>query len=107
MAQRRQRSVSGPSPRTPACGLRESGCCEGQGSRDNSGACVNYHDWTTIVVAHKLSTILAAGLILVLDSGKVIESGSHSELVTRRGFYAHLVERQMTSVQSRDASVAV
>jgi len=64
-------------------------------------------DRTTIVIAHRLSTIRAAHLILVLDNGQVIESGTHAELVARRGFYARLVERQMTSVQRRDTAVAV
>ena len=64
-------------------------------------------DRTTIVIAHRLSTIRAANLILVLDSGRVIESGTHAQLVAGRGFYARLVERQLTSVHSRDATVAV
>jgi ABC-type multidrug transport system fused ATPase/permease subunit len=63
-------------------------------------------DRTTIVIAHRLSTIRAADLILVLDDGHVVESGTHAQLVARRGFYAHLVERQITSVRS-SASVSV
>lgn len=63
-------------------------------------------DRTTIVIAHRLSTIRAADLILVLDAGRVIESGTHAELLARRGFYTRLVERQMTSVQWEDASLA-
>ncbi|HEX2828713.1 MAG TPA: ABC transporter ATP-binding protein [Burkholderiales bacterium] len=56
-------------------------------------------DRTTLVIAHRLSTIRAADLILVMDAGRVVESGTHAELLARRGFYARLVERQVTSVQ--------
>src|SRR5256885_9658024 len=41
-------------------------------------------DRTTIVIAHRLSTVRAANLILMLDAGRVVESGTHSELVARR-----------------------
>jgi ATP-binding cassette subfamily C protein CydCD len=59
-------------------------------------------DRTTIVIAHRLSTIRAANLILMLAAGRVVESGTHSELIARRGSYARLVERQITSVQLRE-----
>jgi len=51
-------------------------------------------DRTTLVIAHRLSTIRAADMILVLDEGRVIEGGTHADLVSRRGAYARLVERQ-------------
>jgi ATP-binding cassette subfamily B protein len=49
---------------------------------------------TNIVIAHRLSTILAADLILVLDNGRIVESGTHSELLAKGGLYAHLYETQ-------------
>ena len=59
---------------------------------------------TTIVVAHRLSTIQAADVILVLHAGCVIEAGTHAELSARRGFYARLVEHQMAGVAERQAA---
>ena len=45
---------------------------------------------TTIVIAHRLSTIEKADQIIVLDSGEIIESGKHSELIFKKGLYAKL-----------------
>ena len=59
---------------------------------------------TTIVVAHRLSTIQAADVILVLSAGRVIEAGTHAELTARRGFYARLVEHQMAGMAERQAA---
>ncbi len=49
---------------------------------------------TTLAIAHRLSTILAADRILVLDAGRLVESGTHAELLTRGGLYAKLYETQ-------------
>jgi ABC-type multidrug transport system fused ATPase/permease subunit len=48
---------------------------------------------TTFIVAHRLSTIMRADCILVIDAGKIIERGTHRELVVRGGKYAHLYEQ--------------
>ena len=50
---------------------------------------------TTIVIAHRLSTIFKADRILVFDKGKIAESGTHDELIDRRGIYANLLQVQM------------
>jgi ATP-binding cassette, subfamily B, bacterial len=49
---------------------------------------------TSIVIAHRLSTILAADLILVMDRGKIVERGTHDELLLTNGLYAQLYETQ-------------
>ncbi len=49
---------------------------------------------TSFIVAHRLSTIREADIILVMDSGKVIEQGTHKELLAEKGFYAKLYNSQ-------------
>ena len=51
-------------------------------------------DKTSIIIAHRLSTIISADKIIVMRSGKIIEIGSHSELITRKGYYKKLYEVQ-------------
>src|SRR5205814_697699 len=49
---------------------------------------------TTIAIAHRLSTILRADLILVFDRGRIVERGTHVELLQHEGLYARLYEQQ-------------
>ena len=49
---------------------------------------------TSLVIAHRLSTILAADLILVMDQGRLVEMGTHRELIDEGGLYASLYETQ-------------
>lgn len=51
---------------------------------------------TSIVIAHRLSTILAADQILVIDRGRIIESGTHAELIAKEGLYANLYHTQFS-----------
>jgi ATP-binding cassette, subfamily B, bacterial MsbA len=50
---------------------------------------------TTLVIAHRLSTIERADLIVVLDQGRIVESGDHASLIQRNGYYAHLQRLQV------------
>jgi ATP-binding cassette subfamily B protein len=53
---------------------------------------------TTIAIAHRLSTVRDADLILMLDAGRIIERGTHADLVSLGGRYASLVERDAVGI---------
>ena len=57
---------------------------------------------TTVVIAHRLSTIVNADNILVLDSGQLVEQGTHGELMDRNGLYASLWNRQREAERARE-----
>jgi ATP-binding cassette subfamily C protein CydCD len=56
-------------------------------------------DRTTIVIAHRLSTVRDADRLAVLDRGRLVETGTHGELLARNGLYARLIRRQIAGAQ--------
>jgi ATP-binding cassette, subfamily B, bacterial len=56
-------------------------------------------DRTTIVIAHRLSTVRDADRLAVLDRGRLVETGTHGELLARNGLYARLIRRQIAGTQ--------
>ena len=52
---------------------------------------------TSIVIAHRLSTIHNADKIIVIEQGRITEEGTHTELISRKGTYAKLIEMQQLS----------
>lgn len=54
-------------------------------------------DKTTLIIAHRLSTVLKADRILVLDRGRIVEEGNHASLLKAKGLYATLAEKQLFS----------
>ena len=61
-------------------------------------------DRTTIVIAHRLSTVRNADLIVALNEGRVIETGTHDVLLAKGGLYAQLVAHQLSGAAGRNAA---
>jgi len=62
-------------------------------------------DHTTLVIAHRLSTVMDADEILVLDSGRIVERGTHNQLLDRGGVYGKMWELQLQEKQEADLQV--
>ncbi len=59
---------------------------------------------TTVVIAHRLSTVRRADLIVVMERGQIIETGKHAELLARDGHYRHLYELQFADEEEEALS---
>jgi ATP-binding cassette, subfamily B, bacterial len=57
---------------------------------------------TTFVIAHRLSTVTHADIIVAMNAGKIVEVGTHAQLMERQGFYYDMVERQWRSFAAAD-----
>ncbi len=61
---------------------------------------------TTLVIAHRLATVLSCDRILVMEHGRIVEQGTHASLVAANGLYARLARLQFEGVSADDGRLA-
>jgi len=61
---------------------------------------------TSVVIAHRLATVQRAQQLLVIDGGRIVERGTHTELFEKDGVYAHLYRTQFLTVEQAPAPVS-
>jgi len=65
------------------------------------------HGRTTLTVAHRLSTVIGADVIHVVEAGRIVESGTHTELLVADGLYAKLAEEQVAATRVLETEAAL
>ncbi len=61
---------------------------------------------TTFIIAHRLATVVNADRIVVIKDGRIVECGSHAELMVKAGYYASLVKRQSRGLIANDTDAS-
>jgi ATP-binding cassette subfamily B protein len=62
---------------------------------------------TSLIIAHRIATVKDADFILVMNDGRIVEQGTHSDLVNQRGLYARMVEREMKTDKATDGAISL
>ena len=66
-----------------------------------------FNNWTSLVIAHRLSTVLVADHILMMHRGRTVERGTHHEFVEQNGLYATPYQRQFCATTDADDLTAI
>ena len=101
-AARRDRAHDPQSAADPDVRRGDLGARQPHRARDPGRAGQGRASRTTLVIAHRLSTVVDADEILVMDEGEIVERGTHAELLARGGLYASLWARQREAEQARE-----